>query len=352
MSAVPVGIILEAVNNGEATLPGLKRATGFDYPVLLTALEGPLAGAVRKEETATGFLRFHPLGSAPEHKVVQLPVGPFCIKCRVECRKTHQAGKEFVGGEARWMCPECKERFPGTHAKRNVMARIEAETDPHAAARERISEIIANGQRPSRVCPQCGGKKSAGTEMCRKCFEDQSKNGRHKKKTVAKAMCAECGKKEAEGGTLCWDCDAAKIEAGLAEVEVLAPEETPEESPVGDAPAPSLSGLILYDSVQDCVNEVVNWPKERLAEFFATMAEVMGLSQHSPRTEIKLAWSRSFEENDPEGTTGLTYLYLISMLHHRMEEHEKQAVWILVQYLKRIECANEEREALREVNSE
>jgi hypothetical protein len=106
-------------------------------------------------------------------------------------------------------------------------------------------------------------------------------------------------------------------------------------------------GVVLYDSIDDCVTEVVNWPKERMVEFFEAFARAMGLPQRPARTEIKLAWSREFESNDPEGTTGLTYLYLVSMLHHRMEPHEKEAVWTLVQYLKRIECANEDRERVK-----
>lgn len=62
-----------------------------------------------------------------------------------------------------------------------------------------------------------------------------------------------------------------------------------------------------------------------------------------PKT-IKRAWSREFEsDNTEDGTVGLTYLYLISMLHDGMEEHEKDAVWTLIKYLKRMQ-ANAEME--------
>lgn len=59
---------------------------------------------------------------------------------------------------------------------------------------------------------------------------------------------------------------------------------------------------------------------------------------------VKRAWSRDFEsDNTEDGTVGLTYLYLVSMLHDGMEEHEKDAVWTLIKYLKRMQ-ANAEME--------
>lgn len=62
-----------------------------------------------------------------------------------------------------------------------------------------------------------------------------------------------------------------------------------------------------------------------------------------PKT-VKRAWSKDFEnDNSEDGTTGLSMLYLVSMLHDGMEDHEKQAVWTLIQYLKRIQAALEEQ---------
>jgi hypothetical protein len=64
-------------------------------------------------------------------------------------------------------------------------------------------------------------------------------------------------------------------------------------------------------------------------------------------TKIKPAWSPGFEKEvgDPEGGVGLSMFYLISMLHHHMEPHEKEAVWTLVQYLKRMEAYVEQEKA-------
>lgn len=61
-----------------------------------------------------------------------------------------------------------------------------------------------------------------------------------------------------------------------------------------------------------------------------------------PKT-VKQAWSKDFENDDgsPEGWIGMSYLYLVSMLHDGMEEGEKEAVWILLRYLKRMEAAKE-----------
>lgn len=390
MSAAPEEVVLDAIRRGESSLPALKRETGLDYPILLRMLEGPLSFQVYREETATGALRFHPSGYQNHATVVNLPVGPFCVKCQVECKKTHKDGNTATsGGEARWMCPKCKVRFPGTHHKGSFMAKL----SDYASADHRLNEIIAAGSPKERTEEEilksprteaedlcgCGrsrnhkGRCSArrgesegpieitgplsdaeedeGEDLCG-CGKARGHRGFCGKRDIKpKTVCAGC-KESAEVTTdsLCWDCYKKKMKAKVDEevsdaaldlVEPVIPEQE-EASPVGEiAPAPT--GLVLYDSVQDCVNEVVNWPKERIAEFFATMAEAMGLAQTSPPREIKLAWSRDFEEHDPEGTTGLTYLYLISMLHHRMEEHEKQAVWVLVQYLKRIECAKEER---------
>lgn len=225
MSAIPTGEILEAVNRGEASLPALKRATGFDYPVLLTALEGELSMEVRREETVEGFLRFHPLDYKPERKIEHIPAGPFCVKCRIECKKTHQAGTNY-SGESRWLCPKCKERFTGTHTKRGEMARI----PDFDAADRRLNEIIAAGQKANDDALHHLPRTEA-EDLCG-CGKARNHRGICSKRAVAKPaveeepaprLCVECGK-ATPGGLLCWDCDAAavegaKLEAGLAAVE-------------------------------------------------------------------------------------------------------------------------------------
>lgn len=319
MSAIPTGVILEAVNRGESSLPALKRATGFDYPVLLTALEGDLSMAVRREETVDGFPRFHPLDYKPEAKIERIPVGPLCVKCRVECKKTHQAGMAAVGGEARWKCPKCHEKFPGTHTKRDAMVKL----SDYEAADHRLNEIIAAGQKPRTdeqilTTPRteaedlcgCGkarghrgicGKRVSATRPVATETPDLAEKERMPK------LCAECGAEAAqEGGTLCWDCDAAKIEAGLAEVE-LAP--TPIEEPVSpvgdrglqielrdDAPAPpsiedikipydgqatrpkpvSIDGSLRMNiSINIDPGEMVKWGSLRISNFWEGLAKTL-----------------------------------------------------------------------------
>lgn len=104
--------------------------------------------------------------------------------------------------------------------------------------------------------------------------------------------------------------------------------------------------LVLREEVQLKVEEIAQWPPERIAEFFDAISKVVGIPQRPLPSEIKLSWSKDFEDDkSSEGILGLTYLYLVSMLHDGMEEHEKNAVWVLLRYLKRMEAEREAREA-------
>jgi len=94
-------------------------------------------------------------------------------------------------------------------------------------------------------------------------------------------------------------------------------------------------GLTIYCDVPEEVIELAVRLQDRFVE----------PSRPVPTT-IKRAWSLEFEDNSEEGTPALTMMYLVSMLHEGMEEHEKQAVFTLLLYLKRVQAAAAEaREA-------
>jgi hypothetical protein len=108
-----------------------------------------------------------------------------------------------------------------------------------------------------------------------------------------------------------------------------------------------MGGVAMHNEVEVRVSEIAQWPADRITEFFDALAKVVEIPQRSMPTQIKPAWSTDFEytAGDPESTAGLTMLYLISMLHHDMEPREKEAVWTLVQYLKRMEAYVEQKKA-------
>lgn len=183
-----------------------------------------------------------------------------------------------------------------------------SETDPHAVAKERLNKIVADGQ----PCPKCGGKKSSGAEMCRKCFEDRAKNGRH-------------------------EVTDEEVEAGLAEVEVApSSKEKPEfklaldpnEDDTGpvrlqttDAPPPIIPALTpqspTLEEARDAQIDGVAYGLEAFGEF-------------PPSVVLKrIVWDDDFFM--------VSYETLLMILDDDMKDEEKAAVWLLLRYLKRVE---------------
>lgn len=114
-----------------------------------------------------------------------------------------------------------------------------------------------------------------------------------------------------------------------------------------------MGGMKFREDVEIRLSELREWPAERISEFFETLSKIIEIPHRPLPTTIKPAWSPSFEgeAGDPESMVGLTYCYLIGMLHHNMEPHEKEAVWTLVQYLKRMEAYVEEKAQHERLNT-
>ena len=128
-----------------------------------------------------------------------------------------------------------------------------------------------------------------------------------------------------------------------AKPERLVPIERELPEPNGHNYQVKYEGLTIFCGTQDEVVAIVN----RLQGPIPVPTD----PPVAPRI-IKRAWSKDFEDDDAhgEGVPGLTMLYLISLFHDGMEEHEKEAVFTLIRYLKRIQAANEAAtEAKKEV---
>lgn len=101
-------------------------------------------------------------------------------------------------------------------------------------------------------------------------------------------------------------------------------------------------GVRLHEEVQVRVEEIATWPAERITEFFNALTKVVEIPMRPMPKTVKRAWSREFEDDQTdEGVVGMTMLYLVSMLHDGMEDNEKEAVWLLIKYLKRMQAAKE-----------
>lgn len=100
-------------------------------------------------------------------------------------------------------------------------------------------------------------------------------------------------------------------------------------------------GVRLREEVQIRVEEMASWPAERITEFFEALAKVVEIPQQPVRKTIKKTWPKDFEDDSEEGMPSLTLCYLMSLLHDSMEQYEKDAVWTLALYIKRIQAAVE-----------
>lgn len=172
--------------------------------------------------------------------------------------------------------------------------------------------------KPLQTCVDCGSPRSVGSgERCRACYTaqaEQRKNGDQSHPVPASG-------------------NGHHAEPAQPATSIAARRTTSAEV---------YGGVMLHEEIQVRVEEMASWPAERITEFFEALAKVVEIPQRPIRKAIKLAWPKDFEDESPEGMTGLTMCYLVSLLHDSMEAHEKAAVWTLIQYIKRIQARVEQ----------
>ena len=211
------------------------------------------------------------------------------------------------------------------------------------------------------VCVDCGGPRSYGSgQRCKACYDAKSPTKAARRAEGVEAEGAPnlcfCGRVNPPGGRHRGTHRGKAKSAPYLAVPVVAAEVVSAPVTPADAGVPAVkeSSIEVYGGVrhqegsQVSAQEMASWSTERVVSFLdelfgcadmdVTLAMVDAIENRKPAREITLAWSKEFESPDPEGISGMTMLYLVSLLHDGMEQNEKDAVWTLIQYLKRVDA--------------
>lgn len=252
----------------------------------------------------------------------------------------------------------CKFRYEQSPARQAVMEKVHmGHIDPHEEAEARVQEIVARAKesrKPLHV--ELGPEEEAVVAAMRD--EDEPVNSGYQVVPAPAVEHCFCGREQPVGGKHRGTHrnkasrngqKSVKIETEVR-TEIAQPivAETVEPDKKQDKMIPAqqttsteiYQGVRLHQDIQVCAQEIAQWPRAEIAALIGELARVadIPLQRPMPKT-IKRAWSKEFENDDD--TQGLSMLYLVSMLHDGMEDHEKQAVWTLIQYLKRMQAALE-----------
>lgn len=206
---------------------------------------------------------------------------------------------------------------------------------------------------PKPVCVDCGKPRSVGSaKRCRDCFKAKAaeraaslNNGHVPQKSSKNITETITNSALPRFGTFCTaNCDPPTVGhhkdcAYWKQEGVTLPETSMVASKTSTAEV--YGGVRLREEVQIRVEEMASWPAERITEFFEALAKVVEIPQQPVRKTIKKTWPKDFEDDSEEGMPSLTLCYLMSLLHDSMEQYEKDAVWTLALYIKRIQAAVE-----------
>lgn len=319
-------LVLRAIALGFNTRSMLKGCLGFGYPEIEKALERE-SGAIRSTQEGQ-IERFRLADENGSHPVKTESFNPF-----VPAKDAHIT-KPVIADAEREKCGCGRDR---EHKGRCSARRA---TEPRT---QRIADL---------TCEKCGAPRSPlSGRLCRACYEGRN--------NIPANSGEQAEPEESEASPVGY-IDEAEPEALKVSVrkEVVAAPTSVKIERVNSQTGARAAGLAEPSSV------VLAPPPTRVAliklkygelsiecdtpeEAVAIVRRIATDPAPMPKT-VKRAWSKDFEADDSEeGITGLCYLYLVSMLHDGMEENEKQAVWTLVLYLKRMQAqAALEREKL------